>query len=63
MKDRITIEGPSGKGMTVKESSYFMSSWWRVVAWDGSTIAYVPDESTAKYMGLILNTKLGRKIR
>ena len=27
-----------------------MSSWFRVVEGDGSTVAYVPDESTAKLM-------------
>jgi len=63
MTNEITVEAPSKKGMTVRESAYFMSSWWRIVAFDGATIAYCPDKSTADFMASVLNRKMGRPIR
>ena len=59
--DEIIIEAPSRKAMTARESANFMASWWRVLAFDGSTIAYVPDKSTADFLASILNAKIGRK--
>jgi len=63
MDEKITVEAPSRKRMTAAESASFMASWWRVLAWDGSTIAYVPDKSTADFVASVLNRKMGRPIR
>ncbi|HUU36720.1 MAG TPA: hypothetical protein VMW46_00780 [Candidatus Desulfaltia sp.] len=63
MNEKVTVEPGTRKGMTAREAARFMASWWRIVAWDGSTIAYVPDESTASFMASILNAKLGRKTK
>ena len=63
MLEKVTVESPSGKGMMAAEAAHFMASWWRVLAWDGSTIAYVPDKSTADFMASVLNRKMGRPIR
>jgi len=64
MMNEITVEAPlDRKALTGKELAYFLASWWRVSAYDGSTIAYVPDKVTADFLAAILNSKMGRHIK
>jgi len=43
------------KRMTPTEAREFMTTWCRLVAPDGSTVAYVPDEATAKRMAQLVD--------
>lgn len=46
---RYRVEPPySHAHMTQAEAEAFMCAWHRVVASDGSTVAYVPDHVTAR---------------
>jgi hypothetical protein len=43
----VRVEAPKPRRFTPAEAQAFLGSWYRVVAGDGSTIAYVPDKATA----------------
>lgn len=54
---RIKIEKPpeGGRMIASEERKVALSSWVRIVAPDGSTIAYTPDEVTARQIADLLD--------
>ena len=51
----VRVEGPRCDYLTREEAEAFPASWYRVVAADGSTIAYAPDKETAQRIAYLLD--------
>ena len=48
MKNEYRIERGSPRPFSAAEARSFLSTWYRVATPDGATVAYVPDETTAR---------------
>ena len=59
---RHKIQAPGKRtncpSFTPAQADAFLVSWYRVVAADGSTVAYTPDEPTAKVIAQALDADL-----
>ena len=55
----MKAEPPPQRGLFASRSqaTAFLRTWWRVVAADGSTVAYAPDEATARQIAACLKEK------
>jgi hypothetical protein len=42
------VQPPTARHFSPEEAGAFMATWTRIAAWDGSTVAYIPDAATAR---------------